>query len=575
MHIPPLNSMNLRHKFFLWSGLILVLFSLLLALFYYHHMKSILIQEALDKSEVILQEVEAIREYVKEELRPTIQKLHKDDDFILEAMSTTYVSLRIMKRFGRRMHGYLFRRVSLNPLNPKNMADPFEEEMFDWFEEHPDKRLWRGIIQKNGKSFFVSMEPDYFEPACLRCHGDYHDAPKELIKRYGTTGGFRFKEGDLGGIDSVMIPVSASLARITRDSILVFWVIFGSAMLVLFFLNMMFGKLVMARLGKVSSSLLQENGSSDETKSGKALGRTGADELDILRLSLKTLTRYVTIARKGAGLQPDFIGPYVVGPPVAPGTLSWLYQGTDTRTDQEVMLKLGFDNVFVNPLYAACLRAELKILQSVRHKNLALPLARENDIMIFERIHGVDLQQWIEDQQVDSINLLPIFSQLCDLLATLHWAGVVHHDLRPGVFLMTGDNTLKLFDMGHAFQRDIPDVILSSGLGPQGDPRYMAPELIQGKRGDSRSDIYSLGILIYLFATGKLPFEKQIVSLSGWLGIKKSVPAPGSINSDISQELENVILKAMAWDIEDRYQWVEDLWEDLQKAKSRDSNDPK
>jgi len=163
-------------------------------------------------------------------------------------------------------------------------------------------------------------------------------------------------------------------------------------------------------------------------------------------------------------------------------------------------------------------------------------------------------------------HLQPIFTQLCDLLATLHWAGVVHHDLRPAVFLMTQDNILKLFDMGHAFQRDIPDVILSSGLGPQGDLRYMAPELIQGKRGDPRSDIYSLGVLLYLFVTGKLPFEKQNVSLSTWLGIKKIVPAPGSVNGDISQELENVIVKAMAWDLEDRYQWVEDFQEDLQQA---------
>jgi len=556
--------MNLRHKFFLWSGLILVLFSLLLSLFYYQHMKSILIREALDKSEVILQEVEAIREYVRQELRPTIRKMHKDDTFILEAMSTTYVSLQIMKRFGRRMHGYLFRRVSLNPLNPKNMADPFEEEMFDWFEEHPDKQLWRGIIQKNGKSFFVSMEPDYFEPACLRCHGDYRDAPKELIKRYGTTGGFRFKEGDLGGIDSVLIPVSASLARITRDSIFVFFVIFGSAMLALFLLNLMFGRLVMARLARVSSSLLQENGFTDETKAGKT--SAGVDELDNLRLSLKTLARYVKIARKGSGLQPDFIGSYVVGPPIAPGTLSWLYQGRDTRTDKGVTLKLGFDDVLVNPLYTACFRAELKIIQSVHHDNLLTPLARENDIMIFEQVQGTDLQQWIGDQQEISSRMLPIFTQLCDLLATLHWAGVVHHDLRPGVFLITEENSLKLFDMGHACQRDIPDVIQSSGLGPQGDLRYMAPELIQGKRGDPRSDIYSLGVLLYLFVTGKLPFEKQTVSLSTWLGIKKIVPAPGSVNGDISQELENVIVKAMAWNPEDRYQWVEDFQEDLQQA---------
>lgn len=566
MHIPTINSMNLRHKFFLWSGLILVLFSLLLSLLYYQHMKSILIKEALDKSEVILQEVESIREYVKEELRPKMEELHSSDTFILEAMSTTYVSLRIMKRFGRRMKGYLFRRVSLNPLNPENRADDFEEEMFDWFEEHPDRHLWRGIIRRNDKAFFISMESDYFEIGCLRCHGDYHDAPDELIKRYGTTGGFRFEEGDLGGIDSVLIPVSASLARIGRDSILVFFVIFGSAMFALFLLNLMFGKLVIRRLGRVSASLLQDDGSGEGTENTGMQGRANVDELENLRLSLKTLTRYVKIARKGAGLQPDFIGPYTVGQPVAPGTLSWLYQGMDTRTDQQVSLKLGFDDVLINPLYAACLRAESKILKSVHHDNLLTPLTGEKDIMVFEQVQGQDLQQWIDNQHETSMHLLPVFDQFCDLLATLHWAGVVHHDLRPGVFLITENRHLKLFDMGNAFWRDIPDVILSSGLGPQGDFRYMAPELIQGRRGDPRSDIYSLGILLHLFVTGKMPFEKQNVSLATWIGIKKEPPKPAFFHADIAPELENVILKAMAWEEDARYQWVEDLWEDLQKA---------
>ncbi len=566
MHIPTINSMNLRHKFFLWSGLILVLFSLLLSLLYYKHMRSILIKEALDKSEVILQEVESIREYVKEELRPKMEELHSSNTFILEAMSTTYVSLRIMKRFGRRMKGYLFRRVSLNPLNPENRADAFEEEMFDWFEEHPDRHLWQGIIHRNDKSFFISMEPDYMETGCLRCHGDYYDAPAELIKRYGTTGGFRFKEGDLGGIDSVLIPVSAALARITRDSILVFFVIFGSAMLALFLLNLMFGKLVIRRLGRVSTSLLQDDGSGEGTEDSGLQGRANVDELENLRLSLKTLTRYVKIARKGAGLQPGFIGPYTVGRPVAPGTLSWLYQGMDTRTDQQVTLKLGFDDVLLNPLYAACLRAESKILKSVRHDNLLTPVPGEKDIMVFEQVQGQDLQQWIDNQHAISKHLLPVFDQFCDLLATLHWDGVVHHDLRPGVFLITDTRNIKLFDMGNAFRRDIPDVILSSGLGPQGDFRYMAPELIQGKRGDPRSDIYSLGILLHLFATGKLPFEKQNVSLATWIGIKKEVPKPTFFHADIAPELENVIVKAMAWNKDARYQWVEDLWEDLQKA---------
>ena len=564
-----MNNMNLRHKFFVWSGLILAGFSLLLSLLYYQHMKSILVQEALDKSEVILQEVEAIREYVKEVLRPKMRELHRDDTFILEAMSTTHVSLSIMKRFGRRMKGYVFRRVSLNPLNPDNMANGFEEEMFDWFEENPNSRLWQGIVRRDGKAFFVSMEPDYFESGCLRCHGDYHNAPKSLIEHYGTQGGFRFQEGELGGIDSVSIPVTGALARITRDSIIVFFVIFSSAMLALFLFNLLFGRLVITRLNRVSASLLQDNGLNGESGDATLLDRGDVDELESLRLSLGTLTRYVKNARKGAGLQPDFLGPYTIGAPLAPGTLSWIYEGVDTRTEQPVSLKLGFEEVMINPLYAACFHAELKIMQSVIHENLLIPGRREGEALILEPFQGMDLEQWMSIQK-ETVKSLPLLlEQLCDLVATLHSGGVVLHDLRPGVFLITDDNVLKLFDMGHAFQRDIPDVILSSGLGPQGDLRYMAPELIQGRRGDPRSDIYSLGVMLHLLYTKTLPFRNKKASIKAWLNMKKEVQPPTAFHEKIPGDIENIIVKAMAWDMEERYQWVEDLWEDLQRAERR------
>jgi serine/threonine-protein kinase len=264
-------------------------------------------------------------------------------------------------------------------------------------------------------------------------------------------------------------------------------------------------------------------------------------------------------------VQPDFVGPYTIGTPLAPGTLSWLYDGLDTRTEQRVSLKLGFEEVMINPLYAACFHAELKIMQSVKHENLLTPERREGEVLVLEPALGMDFEQWIRKQKERARSLLFLLEQLCDLVATLHSGGVVHHDLRPGVFLITNDKVLKLFDMGHAFQRDIPDVILSSGLGPQGDLQYMAPELIQGLRGDPRSDIYSLGIMLHLLYTKSLPFPHKKASISNWLNMKKEVPSPRAFKESIAGDIENIIVKAMAWDVENRYQWVEDLWRKCNK----------
>lgn len=566
--IPTLTSLNLRHKFFAWSGLILIAFSLLLSVLYYQHMRSILVKEALKTSEVILQEVEAIREYVQQVLRPKMYALHQKDTFILEAMSTTHISLDIMRRFGRRMPGYIFRRVSLNPLNPENKADTFEEEMFDWFEQDPTQQLWQGIVRKNGQAYFMSMVPEYYKASCLNCHGDYHDAPKALVEHYGTSGGYRFQEGDLGGINSVSIPVTASLSRITRDAVIVFFVILATTMLALFLLNFLFAQLVMQRLNRVNSLLFQDDGSGDSAAPETLLSGSNADELDMLRHSLKTLSRYVQVARKGAGLQPDFIGPYTVGEPLAAGTLSWLYRGLDSEQNKPVSLKLGFDEVMRNPIYASCYRSELKIISSFQHKNLLTPISREREALIFAPVQGMDLEQWIRNRPQGTGALMSMLEQLFDLVAAMHTSGVVHHDLRPAVFLVSDTDVLTLFDMGHASWRDLSDVILSSGLGPQGDFRYMAPELIQGRRGDPRSDIYTLGVMLHLIFTGTLPFAGKRGGRTTWLHMKKEVQPPRIWKADLSSRMEQIIIKAMAWDVEERYQWVEDLWEELDNAQT-------
>jgi len=371
----------------------------------------------------------------------------------------------------------------------------------------------------------------------------------------------------MAGINSVAIPVSTSLARIRRDSVLVFLVILTSSALILFFINLLFARLVISRLARVSSSLLQEEDSCGQENIKTLTSYEGYDELDILRQSLKTLTRYVKTARKGAGLQPNFIGTYTLGPPLAAGTLSWLYKAQDSRDDKSVSIKLGLDEVMVNPLYAACYRSELRIMRHVQHDCLLNLIEQQDDMLVLDPVVGIDFEQWIVERKKIMIGKnIPIVGQICDLVATLHSMGVVHHDLRPGNFLLTSNSTLKLIDMGLASWRETTDTILSSGLGPQGDFRYMAPEQIKGLRGDPRSDIYTIGILLYLLCTGQHPFQKRRSSLKKWLRLKENIEPPRTHKADLSRKVEAVILKATAWDVDRRYQWIEDLWEDFQNS---------
>jgi hypothetical protein len=549
------STTNLRQRFFLWSALILIGGGLVLSALSFWNTRRLLMGEAMTKSEVILREVESIRSYVKDELRPKMYELHGQDTFIIEAMSTTYISTTIMENFAQAMPNYIYRRVSLNPHNPRNQADLFEEKMFDWFEDDSNRSFWQGVMKKNGEAFFISMVPDYFSKTCIRCHGKVEDAPQVLTDRYGKVGGFRFKAGDLAGINSVAVPVSASLREAWHGSLVIFGITLGTSVFLLWLLNLLFQRLVIERLGVMLSLMGEKKKTSNVNGPG--------DEIDVLQASLGSLRSYVHSARQGSALQPNFIGDYVVTQPITAGAISWLYSGYAAKSNDKIALKVGFDEVLQNPLYKSCLETELHLFKTVSHPCLPKVRERVGDVLILDDVQGSNLISILNKGHLDDQLLLPVFSQLCDLLASLHATGIVHHDLRPHILMLDSKQQLLLIDMGLASSDLKPDPIVAAGLGPQGNLLYLAPELIQGKRGDQRSDIYALGVLLYLATTGNLPFSQKKKSLQKWLNHKEQIVSPKNYRANLSASLEQVILKAISYDMNKRYQWVEDLLEDL------------
>ncbi len=556
------STTNLKQRFFLWSSLILIGGGLLLSLLSFWNTRRLLMAEAMDKSEVLLHEVEAIRSYVKNELRPKMAELHGNDTFIIEAMSTTYISTNIMDTFSKSMPNYVYRRASLNPLNPQNAADPFEEKMLDWFEEDGSRTFWQGVVKKNDESFFISMVPDYFSRPCLRCHGNVNDAPKSLIERYGKTNGFRFQAGDLAGIDSVAIPVSASIRAAWQGSLVLFLITIPASLLLLWLLNLLFQRLVIERLSTMLYLMKEKQKETDPEQPG--------DELDALQASLGSLRQFVHSARKGSSLQANFINGYVAGTPITAGAMSWLYNGykTSTATKETVAIKIGFDEALQNPLYRACLETEFNLFQTLSHPCLPSFRERIGDVVILDAISGQALSSLLEEGPLPEMRMQEIFFQLCDLTAHLHATGIVHHDLRPQILHVNTKQNLVLIDMGLASNDQYPDPIAAADLGPQGDLLYMAPEQIQGRRGDPRSDIYTIGILLYLASTGTLPFLSKQHSIQDLLQHKEKFTGEIEVQDNMAPELIAILLKALANKPEARYQWVEDMREDLEKAFS-------
>ncbi|MEA3230822.1 MAG: protein kinase, partial [Thermodesulfobacteriota bacterium] len=388
-----------------------------------------------------------------------------------------------------------------------------------------------------------------------------------LIDRYGSEGGFRFKAGDLAGVNSVSIPVSKPLAHIKKLSIVTFIGTVAIMGLLLFVLNLLFEKLVISRITRIAGFFSKENKPNSSVFDDKEPINASPDELDTLKESFTNLSTYVRIARKGSGQAPNFIGQYAIQEPVLAGSLTWLYHGKNSLTGDPVGLKIPFDEILFNPIYTTCLHVEAGIIQAASHPNLIKVIDAQSDVLVTEALIGETLDSVINRQvPMDQEAIWSIFRQLGDLAAYLHNMGVVHHDLRPKNMILSPQNTITLADAGLASFRDVPDAIFEAGLGPQGDFIYMAPEQLQGKRGDPRSDIYSLGVWLYHLATGKRPFPPSRSGQKTRLRIKKEFKPSDEFNEKLPRELQAVILKAMAWDIENRYQWVEDFIADLEHA---------
>lgn len=249
------KDLSLGTKFTLSIGIILVVFCSLLSVLLYYHLKEKVIEDAGEKTRIILAQIDAVGDYVKEELRPAVYRLmnnRQKEDFIVEAMSTTHVRFSVMRRFNQELDDYIYRRVSKNPINPKNKPDALHERLIAFFENNKTIPVWSGIIKEEGQEFLIRAKPVFVERSCLGCHGRLRDAPGGLIKKYKLTEDFLWKEGDVMGVETVSLPLATTLAEIKGIAISTF--LFGLLSLFFLFLSLQgaFWSLVSRPLGRLT-----------------------------------------------------------------------------------------------------------------------------------------------------------------------------------------------------------------------------------------------------------------------------------------------------------------------------------
>jgi serine/threonine-protein kinase len=174
--------------------------------------------------------------------------------------------------------------------------------------------------------------------------------------------------------------------------------------------------------------------------------------------------------------------------------------------------------------------------------------------IVMEYLEGQTLAAWLHTQSpLPESDAVRIASQICSGLDYLHRKGVVHRDLKPENIMLCKDGTIRILDFGIAKSEGVRRLTLTGYTASMGTPDYIAPEQVQGKRGDQRSDIYALGAMLYEMTTGAPPYDGDNLYVVMNARLTDDPEAPRIRNPNLSSEIEEIILHALERNPSERF----------------------
>ncbi len=264
-------------------------------------------------------------------------------------------------------------------------------------------------------------------------------------------------------------------------------------------------------------------------------------------------------------------GRYRLGEQIGAGGMARVYRAEDTRLDRTVAVKILSAQFADDPSFVDRFRREAQTAAKLNHPNVVgvYDNGAEDgtNYIVMEFVEGRTLAEFLSGGgRLSPTKSVEVAESVCTALEYAHQRGVVHRDIKPGNIMVTRDGLVKVMDFGIARLTTTAETVAQTAA-VLGTAAYLSPEQAQGQSVDGRSDIYSLGCVLFELLSGRAPFSGDSAMAVAMKHIHDAPPVPSKLNPEITPQMDAVVMKALAKNRDNRYQTAEEFREDLERLR--------